>query len=137
MATKTDAPQALNLDALAASVAAQVEGREIDILDPDNKPVGLKITVAGVDSERYRIAWRAEIKALADEGSLESLSPERDAESKRRIAAACTMALSPPRVEFGGKSYGIENVVEVYKAIPTIFDQVYGAVLYRAGFTKH
>jgi hypothetical protein len=137
MTAKTDTPSALNLDALAESVAAQEQGREIDILDGDGKPIGLKIVVAGVDSERYRIAWRAEIRSLAEEGALDAPDPLRDEAGKRRIAAACVIAWAPD-IELGGKTLRAsrENAETVFKAVPTIFDQVYAAVLYRAGFTK-
>lgn len=127
----------VDLDALAGSVQAQERGREVRVIHPaTNEPLGLTVVVAGLDSERYRLAWRAELRALVEAGSLGDVPEAEDLAGKRRIAAASVISWSPDPV-LGGKSLPCtqENALKVLTAVPSIFDQCWGAIVDRAGFT--
>ncbi|HEU5019687.1 MAG TPA: hypothetical protein VFT69_17150 [Pseudolabrys sp.] len=126
----------VDLDTLATSVRDQEAGRAVDILIA-GQAIGLTIVVAGQDSERYRKAWRAEVKALVEAGSLDAMTAEDDDAMKRRVAAGAVISWSPDPV-LGGEARPCtrENALMAFNAIPAIFDQCYGAMLDREGFTK-
>lgn len=145
--TEQKANSALDLSAFDAAIKRQEQGIEVDILGPDDTPIGLKIKVAGPDSQR---AQKAE-EELTDELLAEMADDPAGGRKVRRRAKAAdamkrnirylarlTMGWEPP-VALDGKppmAYSIENAEELYTRFRFIREQVDAAGGNRARFTK-
>ena len=135
------AEEFVDLSGLEALVQSQEEGIEIDILNEQAKPIGLKIRVVGPDSDRMQKAVRdvaSEFaKAAADR---ESLGEARDDDSDARmvaILAKATMSWSPnPKIGGSVVPFSEENVRNLYIKFRIIREQVEVRAVRRGSFTK-
>ncbi|MFQ6184371.1 hypothetical protein ACLMJV_20795 [Sinorhizobium meliloti] len=135
------AEEFVDLSGLEALVQSQEEGIEIDILNEQAKPIGLKIRVVGPDSDRMQKAVRdvaAEFaKAAADR---ESLGEAREDDSDARmvaILAKATMSWSPnPKIGGSVVPFSEENVRNLYTKFRIIREQVEVRAVRRGSFTK-
>ncbi|WP_208152943.1 hypothetical protein U8C35_09535 [Sinorhizobium medicae] len=135
------AEEFVDLSGLEALVQSQEEGIEIDILNEQAKPIGLKIRVVGPDSDRMQKAVRdvaAEFaKAAADR---ESLGEAREDDSDTRIVAIlakATMSWSPnPKIGGSVVPFSEENVRNLYTKFRIIREQVEVRAVRRGSFTK-
>ncbi|MQW73637.1 hypothetical protein CN172_24790 [Sinorhizobium meliloti] len=135
------AEEFVDLSGLEALVQSQEEGIEIDILNEQAKPIGLKIRVVGPDSDRMQKAVRdvaAEFaKAAADR---ESLGEAREDDSDARmvaILAKATMSWSPnPKIGGSVVPFSEENVRNLYTRFRIIREQVEVRAVRRGSFTK-
>ena len=133
---------ALDLSAFDAAVKRQEQGIEVDILGPDGEtPIGLKIKVAGPDSQRAQKAQEELADGLlekqARKGKIARVKP---AEARKRgimYLARVTIGWSPA-VKLDGKelAYSVENAERLYTALPFIREQVDEAGGDRARFMK-
>ncbi|WP_457814139.1 hypothetical protein U8C43_23770 [Sinorhizobium meliloti] len=131
----------VDLSGLEALVQSQEEGIEIDILNEQAKPIGLKIRVVGPDSDRMQKAVRdvaAEFAKAAAER--ESLGEARDDDSDARmvaILAKATMSWSPnPKIGGSVVPFSEENVRNLYTKFRIIREQVEVRAVRRGSFTK-
>ncbi|MDX0530741.1 hypothetical protein GOE00_02405 [Sinorhizobium medicae] len=135
------AEEFVDLSGLEALVQSQEEGIEIEILNEQAKPIGLKIRVVGPDSDRMQKAVRdvaAEFaKAAADR---ESLGEAREDDSDARmvaILAKATMSWSPnPKIAGSVVPFSEENVRNLYTKFRIIREQVEVRAVRRGSFTK-
>ncbi|RVP32283.1 hypothetical protein CN082_04555 [Sinorhizobium meliloti] len=135
------AEEFVDLSGLEALVQSQEEGIEIDILNEQAKPIGLKIRVVGPDSDRMQKAVRdvaAEFaKAAADR---ESLGEAREDDSDARmvaILAKATISWSPnPKIGGSVVPFSEENVRNLYTKFRIIREQVEVRAVRRGSFTK-
>ncbi|MDW9960908.1 hypothetical protein GOB20_24505 [Sinorhizobium meliloti] len=135
------AEEFVDLSGLEALVQSQEEGIEIDILNEQAKPIGLKIRVVGPDSDRMQKAVRdvaSEFaKAAADR---ESLGEAREDDSDARmvaILAKATMSWSPnPKIGGSVVPFSEENVRNLYTKFRIIREQVEVRAVRRGSFTK-
>ncbi|RVP96966.1 hypothetical protein [Sinorhizobium meliloti] len=135
------AEEFVDLSGLEALVQSQEEGIEIEILNEQAKPIGLKIRVVGPDSDRMQKAVRdvaAEFaKAAADR---ESLGEAREDDSDARmvaILAKATMSWSPnPKIGGSVVPFSEENVRNLYTKFRIIREQVEVRAVRRGSFTK-
>lgn len=135
------AEEFVDLSGLEALVQSQEEGIEIDIMNEQAKPIGLKIRVVGPDSDRMQKAVRdvaAEFaKAAADR---ESLGEAREDDSDARmvaILAKATMSWSPnPKIGGSVVPFSEENVRNLYTKFRIIREQVEVRAVRRGSFTK-
>ncbi|RVK56906.1 hypothetical protein CN162_12625 [Sinorhizobium meliloti] len=135
------AEEFVDLSGLEALVQSQEKGIEIDILNEQAKPIGLKIRVVGPDSDRMQKAVRdvaAEFaKAAADR---ESLGEAREDDSDARmvaILAKATMSWSPnPKIGGSVVPFSEENVRNLYTKFRIIREQVEVRAVRRGSFTK-
>ncbi|MDX0517196.1 hypothetical protein GOD64_27785 [Sinorhizobium medicae] len=135
------AEEFVDLSSLEALVQSQEEGIEIDIMNEQAKPIGLKIRVVGPDSDRMQKAVRdvaAEFaKAAADR---ESLGEAREDDSDARmvaILAKATMSWSPnPKIGGSVVPFSEENVRNLYTKFRIIREQVEVRAVRRGSFTK-
>ncbi|EHK78078.1 hypothetical protein SM0020_10380 [Sinorhizobium meliloti CCNWSX0020] len=135
------AEEFVDLSGLEALVQSQEEGIEIDILNEQAKPIGLKIRVVGPDSDRMQKAVRdvaAEFAKAAAER--ESLGEARDDDSDARmvaILAKATMSWSPnPKIGGSVVPFAEENVRNLYTKFRIIREQVEVRAVRRGSFTK-
>ncbi|AEG52581.1 hypothetical protein CN233_32045 [Sinorhizobium meliloti] len=131
----------VDLSGLEALVQSQEEGIEIDILNEQAKPIGLKIRVVGPDSDRTQKAVRdvaAEFAKAAAER--ESLGEARDDDSDARmvaILAKATLSWSPnPKIGGSVVPFSEENVRNLYTKFRIIREQVEVRAVRRGSFTK-
>lgn len=135
------AEEFVDLSGLEALVQSQEEGIEIDILNEQAKPIGLKIRVVGPDSDRMQKAVRdvaAEFAKAAAER--ESLGEARGDDSDARmvaILAKATMSWSPnPKIGGSVVPFSEENVRNLYTKFRIIREQVEVRAVRRGSFTK-
>ncbi|MDE3791688.1 hypothetical protein I7G86_13700 [Sinorhizobium meliloti] len=135
------AEEFVDLSGLEALVQSQEDGIEIDILNEQAKPIGLKIRVVGPDSDRMQKAVRdvaAEFAKAAAER--ESLGEARDDDSDARmvaILAKATMSWSPnPKIGGSVVPFSEENVRNLYTKFRIIREQVEVRAVRRGSFTK-
>ncbi|MDX0979629.1 hypothetical protein GOE03_27015 [Sinorhizobium medicae] len=135
------AEEFVDLSGLEALVQSQEEGIEIDLLNEQAKPIGLKIRVVGPDSDRMQKAVRdvaAEFAKAAAER--ESLGEARDDDSDARmvaILAKATMSWSPnPKIGGSVVPFSEENVRNLYTKFRIIREQVEVRAVRRGSFTK-
>ncbi|RVL09933.1 hypothetical protein [Sinorhizobium meliloti] len=135
------AEEFVDLSGLEALVQSQEEGIEIDILNEQAKPIGLKIRVVGPDSDRMQKAVRdvaAEFAKAAAER--ESLGEAREDDSDTRIVAIlakATMSWSPnPKIGGSVVPFSEENVRNLYTKFRIIREQVEVRAVRRGSFTK-
>ncbi|TWA24762.1 hypothetical protein [Sinorhizobium medicae] len=135
------AEEFVDLSGLEALVQSQEEGIEIDILNEQDKPIGLKIRVVGPDSDRMQKAMRdvaAEFaKAAAERESLGE-APGYDSDARLvAILAKATVSWSPnPKIGGSVVPFSEENVRNLYTKFRIIREQVEVRAVRRGSFTK-
>ncbi|MDX0789227.1 hypothetical protein [Sinorhizobium medicae] len=135
------AEEFVDLSGLEALVQSQEEGIEIDILNEQDKPIGLKIRVVGPDSDRMQKAMRdvaAEFaKAAAERESLDE-APAYDSDARLvAILAKATVSWSPnPKIGGSVVPFSEENVRNLYTKFRIIREQVEVRAVRRGSFTK-
>ncbi|WP_322887195.1 hypothetical protein U8C36_09605 [Sinorhizobium medicae] len=135
------AEEFVDLSGLEALVQSQEEGIDIDILNEQDKPIGLKIRVVGPDSDRMQKAMRdvaAEFaKAAAERESLGE-APAYDVDARLvAILAKATVSWSPnPKIGGSVVPFSEENVRNLYTKFRIIREQVEVRAVRRGSFTK-
>lgn len=131
----------IDLTLLDENLQLQEEGLEVHIVGPDNKPLGLIITVYGPDSaaaERALKEMQKEEEAeAAKDGSLE----EDTATGQRRRSIVYLSKLTkgwnkPPRVDGEELKFSEENAKRLYTKYPIIKGQVEFKAERRSSFIK-
>jgi hypothetical protein len=129
-----------DLSGLESLLQSQEEGIEIDILNEQGKPIGLKIGIVGPDSDRMQKAMRdvtAEFaKAAAERGSLEAAPDDGDGRMIAILAKATIHWTPNPKI--GGQviPFSEENVRNLYSKFRIIREQVEVRAVRRSSFTK-
>ncbi|WP_457660895.1 hypothetical protein [Sinorhizobium medicae] len=135
------AEEFVDLSGLEALVQSQEDGIEIDILNEQDKPIGLKIRVVGPDSDRMQKAMRdvaADFaKATAERESLGE-APVYDSDARLvAILAKATVSWSPnPKIGGSVVPFSEENVRNLYTKFRIIREQVEVRAVRRGSFTK-
>ena len=137
MANKKDGVKPFDLTNLDTSDAAE-KGAVLEVLHPsDNTPLGIKITLAGADSDVYRQtvnkAVNKRVQRLRPGQSLPFTAEEQE-ESGLNLLATCTLAWEGVVVEGEELPCTKENVKMVYKRFPWIREQVDQFIGDRANF---
>lgn len=134
----------MDLNIYDALVTAQEEGIEISIEDPNTRePIGMKVKVAGPDSQRVKTAQRAFLdRQLAKKRSNKMKATELEEEATLTLAAAVISWSS----DDGGKNADTipldgqrlpctkANVLTVIRRFPFIREQIDAVVQDRADF---
>ncbi|MBY5692054.1 hypothetical protein HFO41_25050 [Rhizobium leguminosarum] len=129
-----------DLSGLESLIQSQEQGIEVDLLNEQGKPIGLKIGIVGPDSDRMQKAMRdvtAEFaKAAAERGSLEAAPDDGDGRMIAILAKATTHWAPNPKV--GGQviPFSEENVRNLYSKFRIIREQVEVRAVRRSSFTK-
>ncbi|TBB27338.1 hypothetical protein ELH48_09335 [Rhizobium ruizarguesonis] len=129
-----------DLSGLESLIQSQEQGIEVEILNEQGKPIGLKIGIVGPDSDRMQKAMRdvtAEFaKAAAERGSLEAASDDGDGRMIAILAKASTHWTPNPKI--GGQviPFSEENVRNLYSKFRIIREQVEVRAVRRSSFTK-
>jgi hypothetical protein len=131
----------VDLSGLEALVQSQEEGIEIEILNEQSKPIGLKIRVVGPDSDRMQKAVRDVASEFAKAAAeRESLGEAREDDSDARmvaILAKATVSWSPnPKIGGSVVPFSEENVRNLYAKFRIIREQVEVRAVRRGSFTK-
>ncbi|TBB44219.1 hypothetical protein ELH49_09325 [Rhizobium ruizarguesonis] len=129
-----------DLSGLETLLQSQEAGIEVEILNEQGKPIGLKIGIVGPDSDRMQKAMRdvtAEFaKAAAERGSLEAAPDDGDGRMVAILAKATTHWTPNPKI--GGQviPFSEENVRNLYSKFRIIREQVEVRAVRRSSFTK-
>ncbi len=129
-----------DLSGLETLLQSQEVGIEVEILNEQGKPIGLKIGIVGPDSDRMQKAMRdvtAEFaKAAAERGSLEAAPDDGDGRMIAILAKATTHWTPNPKI--GGQviPFSEENVRNLYSKFRIIREQVEVRAVRRSSFTK-
>ncbi|NNU66528.1 hypothetical protein G9X67_14715 [Rhizobium sp. WYCCWR 11152] len=130
----------VDLSGLESLIQSQEQGIEVDLLNEQGKPIGLKVGIVGPDSDRMQKAMRdvtAEFaKAAADRSSLEPAADDGDARMIAILAKATTHWTPNPKI--GGQviPFTEENVRNLYSKFRIIREQVEIKAVRRSSFTK-
>lgn len=134
------ADEFVDLSGLEALVANQEQGIEVDILNEQGKPIGLKIGIVGPDSERMQKAMRdvaSEFaKAAAERGSMAESGDDTDARMIAILAKASTHWTPNPKIGGQVVPFTEENVRNLYSKFRIIREQIEGKAVRRISFTK-
>lgn len=132
-----------DLSGLESLLQSQEQGIEIDILNEQGKPIGLKIGFVGPDSDRMQKAMRdvaAEFaKKAAERSSLDPAADATDDADERMIAILAKSTTHwTPNPKIGGQviPFSEENVRNLYAKFRIIRDQVEVRAVRRSSFTK-
>ncbi|MBX5021227.1 hypothetical protein [Rhizobium lentis] len=129
-----------DLSGLESLIQSQEQGIEVEILNEQGKPIGLKIGFVGPDSDRMQKAMRdvaAEFAKAAAERS--SLDPAKDDSDERMIAILAKATTHwAPNPKIGGQviPFSEENVRNLYSKFRIIREQVEVRAVRRSSFTK-
>ncbi|MGO7686278.1 hypothetical protein ACC696_16665 [Rhizobium ruizarguesonis] len=129
-----------DLSGLETLLQSQEAGIEVEVLNEQGKPIGLKIGIVGPDSDRMQKAMRdvtAEFaKAAAERGSLEAAPDDGDGRMIAILAKATTHWTPSPKI--GGQviPFSEENVRNLYSKFRIIREQVEVRAVRRSSFTK-
>jgi hypothetical protein len=116
--------EVVDLTRFDAMQTAQEDGLDINIKDPNGKPMGLTIKIAGPDSSRQRRALeRMAAERLAQEDPA-PLSPAELYERQTRGLAIATISWTPFKLDGKILQYSEEAAYDLYNRFPFIRDQV-------------
>lgn len=128
-----------DLSGLEALVANQEQGIEVDILNEQGKPIGLKIGVVGPDSDRMQKAMRDVstdfAKAAAERGTMAESGDDGDARMIAILAKATTHWTPNPKIAGQVVPFSEENVRNLYSKFRIIRDQIEAKAVRRLSFT--
>ena len=136
---RKDAPggKPFDLTSLDTSEAAET-GAVLDVLHPtENTPLGIKITLAGADSDVYRKMVNKSVNKRVQRmkpGQSLPFTAEEQEESGLNLLAACTLAWEGVVVEGETLPCNTENAKMVYRRFPWIKEQVDQFIGDRANF---
>ncbi|MGO8422261.1 hypothetical protein ACC807_11040 [Rhizobium ruizarguesonis] len=129
-----------DLSGLESLIQSQEQGIEVEILNEQGKPIGLKIGIVGPDSDRMQKAMRdvtAEFaKAAAERGSLEAAPDDGDGRMIAILAKASTHWTPNPKIGGQVVPFSEENVRNLYSKFRIIREQVEVRAVRRSSFTK-
>ncbi len=134
-----EASTGFDLNAFDNLQKSQEEGIEVDIIHPKTfDPIGLKIVVAGPDSERQKKARRAVINSRLSKRNQKVTAVQLEDEALEIIAMSTISWTFAEGVTLDGKVpfCNPKNAEEIYKRYPLIFDQVNAQAGDRGNFTK-
>lgn len=118
---------------------AQEDGIAVDIVHPKTmEPIGLKIWVAGPDSERQRKARRAVINERLQMRNQKVTAEILEVENISTLARATFKWEFGPDVTIDGKrpEWSAKECERLFTRFPFMFEQVNAAAGDRAGFIK-
>ena len=131
---------ALDLAAFGEQLkTAQDEGIEVEIKHPSGDPIGLKIWVAGPDSDRQRKARQAAQNARIRARRMAPLTAAEQEVETAKILAASTLSWEWYNgLTFNGAVPDLteETAASLYRKLPFVREQVDFAAADRGGFTK-
>ena len=126
-----------DLTSLDTSEAAET-GAVLDVLHPtENTPLGIKITLAGADSDVYRKTVNKNVNKRVQRmkpGQSLPFTAEEQEESGLNLLAVCTLAWEGVVVEGEVLPCTKENAKMVYQRFPWIKEQVDQFIGDRANF---
>lgn len=116
----------------------QEDGAAVDITHPKTGDrIGLKIWVAGPDSERQRKARRAVINERLQLRNQKVTAELLESEAVETLARATFKLEWDEGVNFKGETeWSVKFVRRIFEALPFAFEQVNAAAGDRAGFIK-
>ncbi|RKD68970.1 hypothetical protein [Rhizobium sp. WW_1] len=107
MAEKVKEVQGADFGVFDAFLKAQEDGIAVDILSPNNKPIGLQIVICGPDSERMQKAIaQVGAETAAEAAKRDDLGEEPADASDKRLTAI----LSKASVSWGPKDPIVDGV---------------------------
>lgn len=139
MSSTEDVPTGFDLNSFDTLQKSQEEGIEVDIIHPKTfDPIGLKIVVAGPDSERQKKARRAVINSRLTKRNQKVTATQLEEEAIEIIAMSTISWTFDEGVTLDGKVpfCNPKNAEEIYKRYTLIFDQVNAQAGDRGNFTK-
>jgi hypothetical protein len=126
-----------DLTSLDTSEAAET-GAVLEVLHPtENTPLGIKITLAGADSDIYRKTVNKNVNKRVQRmkpGQSLPFTAEEQEESGLNLLAVCTLAWEGIVVEGDALPCNKENAKMVYQRFPWIKEQVDQFIGDRANF---
>ncbi|QJS27475.1 hypothetical protein [Rhizobium ruizarguesonis] len=129
-----------DLSGLESLIQSQEQGIEVEILNEQGKPIGLRIGIVGPDSDRMQKAMRdvtAEFaKAAAERGTLEAATDDGDGRMVAILAKATTHWTPNPKIAGQVIPFSEENVRNLYSKFRIIREQVEVRAVRRSSFTK-
>ena len=115
-------------------------GAVLEVLHPtENTPLGIKITLAGADSDLYRKTVNKNINKRVQRikpGQSMPFTAEEQEESGLNLLATCTLAWEGVVVDGAEIPCNKENAKELYRRFPWIREQVDVFVGDRANFLR-
>lgn len=128
-AAAVTAPAFVDLGSLDANLRLQEDGIAVQIMGPDNKPLGLVITICGPDSSRAEKAVKELQKEVEKEAAKEGSVEEDTAEAQKRRSIAYLAKVTtgwnvPVRIDGQDLPFSEENAKKVYSRYPIIKGQV-------------
>ena len=137
MASKKVGEKPFDLTSLDTNEAAE-KGAVCEIMHPtENTPLGIKITLAGADSDIYRKTVNKSVNKRVQRlrpGQSVPFTAEEQEESGLNLLAICTLAWEGVIVEGEELPCTQENVKMVYQRFPWIKEQVDQFIGDRANF---
>lgn len=128
-----------DLSGLEALVANQEQGIEVDILNEQGKPIGLKIGIVGPDSDRMQKAMREVsadfAKAAAERGSMAEGGDDSETRMIAILAKASTHWTPNPKIAGQVVPFSEENVRNLYSKFRIIREQIEAKAVRRLSFT--
>ena len=128
-----------DLSAFDALTAAQEEGIELDILHPTTgKPIGLKLRVAGYESERAKKVTRALANKNVRGQRVKRITAEEAEENARHLQASVIVGWDWYALKLDGQvpEFNLANVKAVLNRFPFIAEQVDVLANDRAAFLE-
>lgn len=130
----------VDLSRFEAMNKKQEEGVDIDLLDHDGIPIGMKLTIVGPDSARARTARKevaSEFAAKAE--AKEDLSPSDDDNDERMIsylAKACTGWAPNPSIEGKSVPFTEANALRFFSLFRMFMEQAQAVAIRRSPFAS-
>lgn len=129
----------LDLSSLDTKEASE-KGAVLEVLHPiEGTPLGIKITLAGADSDIYRTAWRKMVDKMSQRqrpGQRLNFAFKDQDEGDLDVQATCTLAWEGVLVDGQEIACSKENAKELYRRFPWIREQVVSFMGDRANFLQ-
>lgn len=129
----------VDLSNLDTNKASEV-GAVLEVLHPTaNTPLGIKITLAGVDSDLYRRTINKNVNKRVQRmkpGQSLPFTAEEQEESSLELLAICTLGWENVVVDGEAIPHSKENAKELYARFPWIREQVDMFIGDRANFLR-
>jgi hypothetical protein len=140
MSEDAAAPAAgFDLNSFDALTKNQDDGVEVDILDPKTlDPIGLKIVIAGPDSDRQKKARRNILNNRLRKRTQKVTAEQIEEENLEVLAMSTVSWTFAEGVTIDGKVpfCNPKNAEDIYRRFPLILDQVSAQAGDRGNFTK-
>jgi hypothetical protein len=124
---KTPSGKLIDLGSLDTCEASEM-GAVLEVMHPtDNTPLGIKITLAGADSDVYRKTVNKSVNKRVQRmkpGQSLPFTAEEQEENGLALLAACTLAWDGVVVDGEALPCSKENAKELYRRFPWLREQV-------------